>query len=374
MVLAWAVVAAVTMTGCGVLSGLDNLDMTGCTRSCDGALPEDAPSSSDDDVKTSDAGGADTNDDVVDGAMEPSRDADDWGDTHDESDGAHDASGDVMADGAADGRSSDAGEGDASLDAPPDAPTIDASDGGGTMDGSVSDGGRLDGSDSGDAGAKCPGTAGPSPVRVGSFCIDSTEVTNDHYAAFLASNPSTASLPAVCAYKTGFTPTSAWPPAPSKGSFPVVYVDWCSAKAYCAWAGKRLCGAIGGGSVPISDAADKDVDQWYVACSANGTRAYPYGNNFSAGRCNESESGVGSAEPVASRNACVGGSPGIYDINGNVWEWEDGCDGETGERDGCLARGGSYAFSGAMHGACATRLGDQRSRTFPDTGIRCCSP
>src|SRR5262245_64357984 len=38
--------------------------------------------------------------------------------------------------------------------------------------------------DGGDA-APCPGTAGPSMVRVGVFCIDSREVNNEDYSAFI---------------------------------------------------------------------------------------------------------------------------------------------------------------------------------------------
>src|ERR1017187_3599817 len=38
---------------------------------------------------------------------------------------------------------------------------------------------------SADAGGGCPGTGGPIAVPAGSFCIDSTEVTNAQYAKFV---------------------------------------------------------------------------------------------------------------------------------------------------------------------------------------------
>src|SRR5678815_3319340 len=57
---------------------------------------------------------------------------------------------------------------------------------------------------SGDASDEndCPGRAGPKPVRVTlgatSFCIDSTEVSNEQYFEFLQ-DPDGGAAPAVCA-------------------------------------------------------------------------------------------------------------------------------------------------------------------------------
>lgn len=72
----------------------------------------------------------------------------------------------------------------------------------------------------------------------GAYCMDATEVTNADYAAFLAANPPTSGQVAWCAWNTSYLPPFGWP-ATGKENHPVVRVDWCDARAYCKWAGKR---------------------------------------------------------------------------------------------------------------------------------------
>lgn len=237
------------------------------------------------------------------------------------------------------------------------------------------DSGAPDSSDSGTSTpVSCAIDAGL--VSVGAFCIDATEVTNAQYALFLAANPPTSLAPSPsCSYKTSFTPSSGWP-ATSKGTYPVVYVDWCDAYAYCAWAGKHLCGAVGGGPSSKANVANKAIDEWYIACSTSGANVYPYGGNvYQQGKCNDSESNTKGTRPVASFTGCEGGYTGIFDMNGNAYEWEDACDVSAGASDSCVIRGGSWLFSGASYGGCNTYFNDyvvQRSNTFNDTGFRCC--
>ena len=78
------------------------------------------------------------------------------------------------------------------------------------------------------------------------YCIDATEVTVAAYGAFLATNPSTMTLPASCSMKTSFVPGA--PLDLNRGNYPVSQVDWCDAWGYCAAVGKHLCGRIGGGN------------------------------------------------------------------------------------------------------------------------------
>ncbi|MET0596005.1 MAG: SUMF1/EgtB/PvdO family nonheme iron enzyme, partial [Polyangiaceae bacterium] len=312
-------------TACGLLSGLNDLEIVDCSANCDAAAPTDGQQPPSGMVDAKDVGAAkEGSPPEVDAAQVDAQD---------------DKTTPMDSATAIDARSDRAVVIDASSD------TVDV-----TVDSVATDVAsdlrtdpRIDVAIDADPDAEipCPGTAGPTPVRVGAYCIDSTEVTNDHYAAFLATNPSTSALPAVCSFKTSFTPMGGWPAASGRGAYPVAYIDWCSAKAYCEWAGKRLCGAIGGGPSSRDSASNKNVDQWYAACSAGGTRGFPYGGNtYMSGRCNDAEALIGGAEAVASRTTCVGGSPGIYDMDGNLWEWEDGCDGQSGATDGCLIRGG----------------------------------
>ena len=72
----------------------------------------------------------------------------------------------------------------------------------------------------------------------------------------------------------------------AKDTFPVISVNWCDAYAYCKWAGKALCGKIGGGPNLPADANYAPADAWYNACSEGGTRAYPYGATYDAAACN----------------------------------------------------------------------------------------
>jgi formylglycine-generating enzyme required for sulfatase activity len=206
------------------------------------------------------------------------------------------------------------------------------------------------------------------------FCIDSTEVTRAQYAAFLATSPLVASQPAVCASNTSFVPAVGWPPPAGSDAFPVGGPDWCDAYAFCAWAGKRLCGHIGGGSLAFTDFASATASEWMNACSLDGTRAYPYGNAYDGTKCNgEPVDGGpegGAVVAVKSFPDCQSYA-GVYDLLGNVDEWEDSCNGATGATDMCHLRGEGYGEKTALR--CDAPEAHVRSNQQSDQGIRCCA-
>lgn len=98
------------------------------------------------------------------------------------------------------------------------------------------------------------------------YCMDQREVTAREYQEFMqAKNGDTSGQIATCAWNKEWmgplTLPDAWEIMPyeceGRGYDPENYpnravgcVDWCDAHAYCAWAGKRLCGKVGAEQEP----------------------------------------------------------------------------------------------------------------------------
>jgi formylglycine-generating enzyme required for sulfatase activity len=216
---------------------------------------------------------------------------------------------------------------------------------------------------------RCRGDAGPPGIAVpdAGFCIDGTEVTNAQYAAF-ARSQTPAGLGPSCAWKTSFAPTLYG--RPERPDDPVGGVDWCDAFAFCAWAGKRLCGRIGGGALATAEASSPTASEWTAACSRSGERAFPYGPTYDPSLCTTT---IDAATPAGA--TCEGGYDGVFDMSGNIQEWEDACDvaDDGGALDLCSSRGGDWNDDSAIENACAGNHVITRATRADHLGIRCCA-
>jgi formylglycine-generating enzyme required for sulfatase activity len=154
-------------------------------------------------------------------------------------------------------------------------------------------------------------------ITLSPFAVDLTPVTNAQYAEFLAA--------------TGYRPEvtekflSHWHGArPPKGlqDHPVVYVDLIDARAYAAWAGKRLPAEA----------------EWQYAAEGIEHRRYPWGDKLVPGAYNDGSRG--GTTPVT---AHPGGRSlfGCYDMCGNVWQWTES-ERSDGRTRFCIVRGGAY--------------------------------
>ena len=238
--------------------------------------------------------------------------------------------------------------------------------------------------DAGDAAAdanRCPSGKGPSmvevPYTVGTFCIDSTEVTAGQYAAFIAADAGKAGQPARCVNNTTFVPSStgqyctlaSYDPI-NHPSLPARCVDWCDAYAFCKWAGKRLCGLIGVDAGPSDFNMGASTNaQWYWACSHGGSLLVPYGNAYDGGACNGKDFGAGQVRDAGGTPSCVGGFPGLYDMSGNVAEFIDACNDDAGQ---CASHGGGYNELESQV-ECPSGSGYKLTDVTDALGFRCCA-
>jgi formylglycine-generating enzyme required for sulfatase activity len=111
-------------------------------------------------------------------------------------------------------------------------------------------------------------------------------------------------------------------PPPGKGEHPVVYVCLEDARAYAAWACKRL----------------PTEEEWQYAAQGPSGLRYPWGAGMEPGRCNGGE--AGGTTPVTAFPS--GLSPfGCYDLCGNVWEWTES-ERSDGRTRFAILKGGSW--------------------------------
>jgi iron(II)-dependent oxidoreductase len=140
-------------------------------------------------------------------------------------------------------------------------------------------------------------------IDIPAFHIDRTPVTNSQFKAFLV--------------ESGWKPRDPhnflrhWhedTPLPGDMNKPVVWVALEDARAYAAWAGKRL---------------PHDWEWQYAAQGTDGRR-YPWGNDADPSRMPTTNRGRTLRAPDDVDAHPDGASPfGVLDLVGNVWQWMD---------------------------------------------------
>jgi formylglycine-generating enzyme required for sulfatase activity len=241
-----------------------------------------------------------------------------------------------------------------------------------TQDGQAVDGG-TEGGDGGPVTSPfCPtNVQGPKLVFVEGVCIDETEVTTAQYAAYWSARKNEVRSDA-CANVEATDPSTMGACQGRPGNYPVGCVNWCDAEAYCAWAGKRLCKAMGGDDLSWALRGEWGAAEWVHACTAGGKQTFPTGA-FWDGDAGCNVIGASANGPVAADIGCEGPN-GVKHLAGNVGEWIGTC---TTSMEGvtCGVSGETWKFrsANASPGDCTAKDEDPRDGRYDDLGFRCCA-
>lgn len=137
-------------------------------------------------------------------------------------------------------------------------------------------------------------------VFLDDYYIDKYEVTNGDYATCIADE---ACAPPI---NTGSYARKEYYEINEYSNFPVIYIDWEMANAYCEWRGARL----------------PTEAEWEKAARGDSEEntLYPWGSNTVD--CSFASFASCLPDTIEVGNYPEGKSPyGVYDMAGNVWEW-----------------------------------------------------
>jgi formylglycine-generating enzyme required for sulfatase activity len=135
-------------------------------------------------------------------------------------------------------------------------------------------------------------------VQLDTYWIDQLEVTNAMYGLCMSSGGCTPPQSFKSQRRADYFDN------PEFKDYPVVYVTWGQAKAYCEWAGRRL----------------PTEAEWERAARGDDFRTFPWGEDKADGLLTNFNMLVGDTSRVGTYPA--GASPfGVLDMAGNVAEW-----------------------------------------------------
>ncbi len=199
-------------------------------------------------------------------------------------------------------------------------------------------------------------------VYLNAYWIDQTEVTNGQYALCVSTGGCTPPSQNSSNTNTSYYGNTQF------DDYPVIYVKWNQAQAYCEWAGRRL----------------PTEAEWEKAARGTDGRIYPWGNESPTSGLLNYNLNVGDTTEVGKYPNGV--SPyGAYDMAGNVWEWVNDWYGETYYKsspasnpsgadsgDGRVLRGGSW-LNYVVDSRSADRGKYDPTYAIVDFGFRCSS-
>jgi formylglycine-generating enzyme required for sulfatase activity len=210
-------------------------------------------------------------------------------------------------------------------------------------------------------------------VALDGFWLDQTEVTNDQYHLCVSAGGCEPPTVASSETRTVYYDDSAY------GDYPVIYMTWHQADAYCEWAGVRL----------------PTEAEWEYAARGPEHHTYPWGDEYDGTRLNSCHASCRhrwadlTFDDSHTDTAPVGSFPsgaswcGALDMAGNAFEWVADWFAEfsperqvnpTGPPTGELrvlrgdAADGNWATS-----RCAARHGNRPDTLYQYLGFRCAS-